>query len=102
MCAELQVPLVVKTPGGSLSFEGSRRGLADLYGYVGIERVFLHRHHSVHQRADSIFPHRVLGVLDFAESERNWNSISCVIVFHSFKRAQNCYEIDLTKGPNLL
>lgn len=68
-------------PGDSLSFKGSRRGLANLYRYVGIEWVFLHRHHSVHQRADSIFPHRVLGVLDFGESERNRKSIRCVTVF---------------------
>lgn len=69
-------------PGSSLSFERSWRRLADLYGNVGIERILLHRHHSVHQRTDPIFPHGVLGVLDLTEpreGRRNINSISCAM-----------------------
>ncbi len=74
--------------GSSLSFEGSGWRLADLYGNVGVERIFLHRHHSVHQRADPIFPHGVLGVLDLTEPgerRRNTSSISCAMVFRNTK-----------------
>ncbi len=74
--------------GSSLSFEGSGWRLADLYGNVGVERIFLHRHHSVHQRADPIFPHGVLSVLDLiepGERRRNASSISCAMVFRNTK-----------------
>lgn len=90
-------------PGSSLSFERSWRRLADLYGNVGIERILLHRHHSVHQRADPIFPHGVLGVLDLTEpreGRRNTNSISCAMDLRWIYKIHKGLKLDLMNSQN--